>query len=187
VTSVARDYDIPVFLSSATEQVFALGVSSGQGLEDDSGVHRVYLPSKPELVFSQTTSATATSLSDPKTQLVISMLKGIHLFAAAEAMVLGKKVGLDVKSLYEIIQTAAGSSRMFVEQVPLMIEGKSSGGGKGLNEISVDLKAVVEEAGKIKYPLHLTAVVLQMVELAAARLALKSGAELVKLWSTEGL
>lgn len=43
-------------------------------------------------------------------------MSAVHLVAAAEALCLGKRVGLDVDQLFRIIEGAAGSSRVFVER-----------------------------------------------------------------------
>lgn len=50
-------------------------------------------------------------------------MAGVHLAAAAEAMSLGVKVGLEAKKLFEIISTAAGSSAMFVEATMQLLSG----------------------------------------------------------------
>ena len=176
VNSVGRAERIPLFLSSTTEQVFDTGVSAGYGLEDDSAVYRVYLPKTPSLVYDQTTSESLASADAENTKLVIDMLRGVHLASAAESMALGKKVGLDTKSLYEIIQTAAGSSKMFVERVPEMLSGTYESGS--LEDIRAGLRAVLDKAAKIKYPLHLTGTALQIFELVGGN----KDAEVIKLW-----
>ncbi|PQE28055.1 hypothetical protein CJF32_00005815 [Rutstroemia sp. NJR-2017a WRK4] len=166
VTSGGRNADCPLFLSSAAEQVLNSGVIAGYGLEDDSGLLRVYLPSKDGLVYEQAT-APNTSSDDPKLKLVEDILAGVHLAAAVEAMVFGKKIGLDPELLYEIVKGAAGASAMFTEKVPAMISGKSNSQGS-IKEVVAKLKVAVEEASRLKYPLHLTATALQLFQLAAA-------------------
>jgi len=51
-------------------------------------------------------------------------MSGVHLAAAAEAMSLGVKVGLEAEKLFEIISTAAGSSFMFVDRTPQLLSGE---------------------------------------------------------------
>lgn len=123
MTAGGRSAKFPLFLSSATEQVLALGISAGFGPIDDSALASVYLPKDPGLVLKQA-SASSTSEKDAKLQLVIQAMAGVHLVAAAEAMSLGAKVGLEAEKLYEIISTAAGASRMFVDRAPQMLSGK---------------------------------------------------------------
>lgn len=54
-------------------------------------------------------------------KLINQLLAGVHITAAAEAMAFGAKLGLDTKSLYETIKTAAGGSWMFENRVPAML------------------------------------------------------------------
>ena len=42
--------------------------------------------------------------------MVNQLLAGVHLAAAAEAMVLGARAGINTRILYDIISNAAGSS-----------------------------------------------------------------------------
>ena len=114
----------PLFLSSATEQVLAAGVSNGLGLVDDAQLIQVYTPKDPTLVFKLGSSSSTLTEDDAKLKLVSQLMAGVHLAAAAEAMSLGAKVGLDAKKLYEIISTAAGTSWMFVDRAPQMLSGK---------------------------------------------------------------
>ncbi len=52
---------------------------------------------------------------------VANLLVTIHNLAAAEAIVLGLKSGLDLNLLYKVIKDGAGTSRMFEVRAPLMI------------------------------------------------------------------
>jgi 3-hydroxyisobutyrate dehydrogenase len=104
---------------------------------DDSALTGVYLPKAPELVLKQA-SVSPTSESDAKLKLVIQAMAGVHLVAAAEAMSLGSKVGLDTEKLYEIISTAAGTSWMFVDRAPQMLSGKWTS-KKTLSEVIAEL------------------------------------------------
>ncbi len=45
-------------------------------------------------------------------KMVNQLLAGVHIAAAAEAMALGARAGLDTRVLYDIISNAAGSSWM---------------------------------------------------------------------------
>ena len=44
--------------------------------------------------------------------MVHQLLAGVHIAAAAEALALATKAGLDVKQMYEIVNGAAGASWM---------------------------------------------------------------------------
>ena len=106
-----------------TDQVLAAGVSAGYGPVDDSALARVYLPRTPDLILKQA-SVASSSTCDSKLKLVIQAMAGVHMVAAAEAMSLGAKVGLELNKLFEIISTAAGTSWIFVDRVPQILSGK---------------------------------------------------------------
>ncbi|WP_207308774.1 L-threonate dehydrogenase [Marinobacter caseinilyticus] len=56
-------------------------------------------------------------------KLVNQHLAGIHIAAAAEAMALGIRMGLNPETLYEVITHSAGNSWMFENRVPHIISG----------------------------------------------------------------
>jgi 3-hydroxyisobutyrate dehydrogenase-like beta-hydroxyacid dehydrogenase len=58
-----------------------------------------------------------------KTKFVANLLVAIHNVAAAEALVLAKKAGLDPMMTLKVIADGAGSSRMFQVRGPLMVKG----------------------------------------------------------------
>ena len=57
-----------------------------------------------------------------KMKLVANQLVAIHNVAAAEAMVLGMKAGLDPHQIVEVIGSGAGTSRMFELRAPMMAD-----------------------------------------------------------------
>jgi 3-hydroxyisobutyrate dehydrogenase len=59
-----------------------------------------------------------------KMKYVANHLVTIHNVAAAEAIVLGIKSGLDAQMVYDVIADSAGSSRMFQVRGPMMVEGR---------------------------------------------------------------
>ncbi|WP_419907164.1 NAD(P)-dependent oxidoreductase [Hoeflea sp.] len=61
-----------------------------------------------------------------KMKLVANLLVAIHNTAAAEALVLAQKAGLDLEETFEVICAGAGSSRMFEIRGPMMVEGRYS-------------------------------------------------------------
>jgi 3-hydroxyisobutyrate dehydrogenase-like beta-hydroxyacid dehydrogenase len=56
-----------------------------------------------------------------KMKYVANHLVAIHNVAAAEALVLGMKSGLDAQTIYEVISDSAGTSRMFEIRGPMMV------------------------------------------------------------------
>jgi len=59
-----------------------------------------------------------------KMKYVANLLVAIHNVAAAEAMVLAQRAGLDLQKVYELICIGVGNSRMFELRAPLMVEGE---------------------------------------------------------------
>lgn len=55
-------------------------------------------------------------------KMVNQLLAGIHIAAAAEAMGLAVKMGLNTRRVYDIIINAAGNSWMFENRVPHMLD-----------------------------------------------------------------
>lgn len=55
-------------------------------------------------------------------KMINQLLAGIHIAAAGEAMGLAAKAGLNTRQVYDIILTAAGSSWMFENRVPHMLD-----------------------------------------------------------------
>nr|WP_299244934.1 L-threonate dehydrogenase [uncultured Halomonas sp.] len=56
-------------------------------------------------------------------KLVNQHLAGVHIAAAAEAMALGIRMGIDPETLYEVITHSAGNSWMFENRVPHILKG----------------------------------------------------------------
>lgn len=57
-----------------------------------------------------------------KLKFIANLLVTIHNLSAAEAIVLGRRSGLDLDLMYKVIRDGAGTSRMFEVRAPLMIE-----------------------------------------------------------------
>ena len=58
-----------------------------------------------------------------KTKIVANLLVAIHNVAAAEALVLARKAGLDPKTTLRVLGDGAGSSRMLQVRGPMMVKG----------------------------------------------------------------
>lgn len=57
-----------------------------------------------------------------KLKLIANLLVTIHNLSTAEAIVLGRRSGLDLNLLYRVIKDGAGTSRMFEVRAPLMVK-----------------------------------------------------------------
>jgi 3-hydroxyisobutyrate dehydrogenase-like beta-hydroxyacid dehydrogenase len=64
--------------------------------------------------------------SGSKMKFVANLLVAIHNVAAAEAMVLGMKAGLDPALVLKVVAGGAGGSRMFQVRGPMMVKGNYS-------------------------------------------------------------
>jgi L-threonate 2-dehydrogenase len=57
-------------------------------------------------------------------KFVANLLVAINNVAAAEAMVLGMKAGLDPQTIHDMVTTGAGNSRVFELRAPMMVKGR---------------------------------------------------------------
>ena len=55
---------------------------------------------------------------------VANLLVAINNVASAEAMVLGMKAGLDPQTIFDMVTTGAGNSRVFELRAPMMVKGR---------------------------------------------------------------
>lgn len=96
-----------------------------------------------------------------KVKIINQLLAGVHIAAAAEAMALGLREGVDPGSLYEVITHSAGNSWMFENRVPHILAGDYT----PLSAVDIfvkDLGLVLDTARATKFPLPLSATAHQM-------------------------
>jgi putative dehydrogenase len=108
-----------------------------------------------------------TAGTGSKVKMINQLLAGVHIAASAEAMALGIKAGADPGVLYEVISNSAGSSWMFQNRVPHILEGDYAP-RSAVNIFVKDLGIVLEAGKGHKFPLPLTAAAHQMFLMAAA-------------------
>ncbi|HWT64008.1 MAG TPA: L-threonate dehydrogenase [Ochrobactrum sp.] len=58
-----------------------------------------------------------------KVKMINQLLAGVHIAAAAEALTLAAKVGLDLETVFDVIRVSAGSSWMFENRGPHIVDG----------------------------------------------------------------
>lgn len=98
---------------------------------------------------------------------VNQLLAGVHIAAAAEAMALGARAGIDTRVLFEVISNSAGMSWMFNNRVPHMLDGDYT--PKSAVEIFVkDLGLVLDTGHELRFPLPLSASAHQLFLAASA-------------------
>jgi len=101
-----------------------------------------------------------------KVKIVNQLLAGVHIAAAAEAMALGLREGVDPQALFEVITHSAGNSWMFENRVPHILSGDYT----PLSAVDIfvkDLGLVLDTARKSKFPLPLSAAAHQMYMMAS--------------------
>ena len=96
-----------------------------------------------------------------KVKIINQLLAGVHIAAAAEAMALGLREGVDAAALYEVITHSAGNSWMFENRMPHVLAGDYT----PLSAVDIfvkDLGLVLDTARASKFPLPLSATAHQM-------------------------
>jgi len=101
-----------------------------------------------------------------KVKIINQLLAGVHIAAAAEAMALGLREGVDPDALYDVITHSAGNSWMFENRVPHILNGDYT----PLSAVDIfvkDLGLVLDTARRSKFPLPLSAAAHQMFMMAS--------------------
>jgi L-threonate 2-dehydrogenase len=101
-----------------------------------------------------------------KVKIINQLLAGVHIAAAAEAMALGLREGVDPDALYDVITHSAGNSWMFENRVPHILAGDYT----PLSAVDIfvkDLGLVLDTARTSKFPLPLSAAAHQMFMMAS--------------------
>ena len=92
-----------------------------------SGDRAAYRKSVPVLQgFTRANYYVGAFGAGSKIKFVANLLVAIHNVAAAEAMVLGMKAGLDPALVLKVVSDGAGSSRMLQVRGPMMVKGDYS-------------------------------------------------------------
>ncbi len=117
-----------------------------------------------------------------KVKMINQLLAGVHIAAAAEAMALGIRAGADPKVVYEVISNSAGSSWMFQNRVPHVLEGDYTP-LSAVNIFVKDLGIVLDSAKKMTFPLPLTAAAhQQFIAAAGAGLGYEDDIAVIKVY-----
>jgi 3-hydroxyisobutyrate dehydrogenase len=96
-----------------------------------------------------------------KVKIINQLLAGVHIAAAAEAMALGLREGIDPQALYEVITHSAGNSWMFENRMAHVLAGDYA----PLSTVDIfvkDLGLVLDTAQAATFPLPLSATAHQM-------------------------
>jgi L-threonate 2-dehydrogenase len=96
-----------------------------------------------------------------KVKVINQLLAGVHIAAAAEAMALGLREGVDPAALYEVITHSAGNSWMFENRMAHVLAGDYT----PLSAVDIfvkDLGIVLDLARSSRFPLPLSSTAHQM-------------------------
>jgi 3-hydroxyisobutyrate dehydrogenase len=120
-----------------------------------------------------------------RVKMINQLLAGVHIAAAAEAMAMGMRAGVDPEVLYEVISNSAGSSWMFQNRVPHILEGDYS--PRSAVDIFVKDLGIVLDAGRaLGFPLPIAAAAHgRFAEASAAGLGREDDAAVVKVYAAE--
>ncbi|KAH8593027.1 hypothetical protein B0O99DRAFT_653641 [Bisporella sp. PMI_857] len=101
-------------------------------------------------------------------KMINQLLAGVHIAAAAEAMGLAAKAGLNTRQVYEIISGAAGNSWMFENRVPHMLDNDLTP-YSALDIFVKDMGIVTSSARSHGFPLPMSATTEQLYLSASAQ------------------
>ncbi len=117
-----------------------------------------------------------------KVKVINQLLAGVHIAAAAEAMALGLREGVDPAALYEVITHSAGNSWMFENRMPHVLAGDYT----PLSAVDIfvkDLGIVLDLARASKFPLPLSSTAHQMfMQASSAGFAKEDDSAVIKIF-----
>jgi 3-hydroxyisobutyrate dehydrogenase len=123
-----------------------------------------------------------TAGNGSKVKIINQLLAGVHIAAAAEAMALGLREGVDAAALYEVITHSAGNSWMFENRMAHVLAGDYT----PLSAVDIfvkDLGLVLDTARATKFPLPLASTAHQMfMQASSAGFAREDDAAVIKIF-----
>lgn len=172
-------------MSSTAENTYLTGLRLGYGAHDDAGMVRVYF-AEP---LSKANPTAAGSTEPRSTDLILKLLKAIHLAGVAEAVALTASLGLNFVQYTKLVSTAAGGSNAFQREAERMYhflrEGKGglSAGGGSVDDILQDFDEIMQAAAQVKCSLFLGSEAMNLFRFAKTKGFGSAGVEsLVTSW-----
>lgn len=99
-------------------------------------------------------------------KMVNNLLLGCNMVALAEALVLGLKCGLSVETMQKVISVSSGRSYVLEAKLEKFIMQDKFEGGFAVDLLYKDLGLALDESRDEKVPLPMTAIAVQMYEVA---------------------
>ena len=162
----------------------AAKAASGQMTMMTAGKPEAYAVAEPFLnamagkVYKLGDSAGAGS----QVKIINQLLAGVHIAAAAEAMALGLREGVNAEALYEVITNSAGNSWMFENRMAHVLAGDYT----PLSAVDIfvkDLGIVLDVARASKFPLPLSSTAHQMfMQASTAGFAKEDDSAVIKIF-----
>ena len=161
----------------------AAKAASGQMTMMTSGAPAAYALCEPML---NAMAASVYKLGDhagagSKVKIINQLLAGVHIAAAAEAMALGLREGVDPAALYEVITHSAGNSWMFENRMAHVLAADYT----PLSAVDIfvkDLGLVLDMARASKFPLPLSSTAHQMfMQASTAGFAKEDDSAVIKI------
>ncbi|KAJ3336691.1 hypothetical protein HDU93_002346 [Gonapodya sp. JEL0774] len=168
--------------TSAVKEV--LNYSRDHSVADSLNFVGVYASSHGSDAVDRT-APSSDATQKPVGELVVALLRGIHLATAGEAVSLARKCKLDDQLCYEIIAGAAGGSWMYSTFAPGMISGQGSSDKRTIRDILSDMDDVLSEAKRRSFPLFLGSTAHQIIlnaTTACENPETESACSIVKAW-----
>ena len=123
-----------------------------------------------------------TAGNGSKVKIINQLLAGVHIAAAAEAMALGLREGVDAAALYEVITHSAGNSWMFENRMAHVLAADYT----PLSAVDIfvkDLGLVLDMARASKFPLPLSSTAHQMfMQASSAGYAREDDSAVIKIF-----
>ena len=117
-----------------------------------------------------------------KVKIINQLLAGVHIAAAAEAMALGLREGVDANALYDVITHSAGNSWMFENRMAHVLAADYT----PLSAVDIfvkDLGLVLDMARASKFPLPLSSTAHQMfMQASTAGFAREDDSAVIKIF-----
>ena len=117
-----------------------------------------------------------------KVKIINQLLAGVHIAAAAEAMALGLREGVNAEALYEVITNSAGNSWMFENRMAHVLANDYT----PLSAVDIfvkDLGIVLDVARASKFPLPLSSTAHQMfMQASTAGFAKEDDSAVIKIF-----
>jgi len=102
--------------------------------------------------FSRKTYDLGAFGNGSRMKYVANLLVAIHNVASAEAMVLGMKAGLDPKTIFEMVTSGAGNSRVFELRAPMMVKNRYDEATMKIKIWQKDMAVIGEYAAMLGCP-----------------------------------